>query len=43
MLLTPLFKSFDVPTKVGPSGTQEQCWPDVLPAGTNDSYGTSDS
>jgi len=44
MLLTPMFKDSDVPTKVLRyqsrtfTGTQEQYWPDALTATTSDSY-----
>jgi len=45
MLLTPLFKDLDMPTKVSRyqgwnfTSPQEQFWPDALPATTSDSYG----
>ena len=42
MLVTPLFKCLDVPTKIryvgrAFSGTQEQFWPDAVPAATSTS------
>ena len=41
MLLTPLFKGMDAPTKTGRTfiDTWEQFWPDALLAATSDSYG----